>query len=322
MSQRSNMFALIESRFDGATKEQITATAEALASKIILTLSQSLGEDAALSIVNMLLLSAKMGVAGDRMIGKEERLLLNDVFSDYITDMAPVYEIVSKKITDSDYEMMTTIPKLGNEIAMSFLNFILCFAYIDGKFEDEVAERLDGIFGITLLMEFIESGLEEVPSVPSKIEISDFEKEIIKYFAKCDDKMIPLDTICKHFNGRTKTEIKSVLDGMCEKGILGGGDRFFNCLYYLSDDIEVDFEDENEPTDTLSKEDLLEMSIYDVFYEVDMELTVSSLMSKLRQKGVTTTREEVVNILERLCDEGAFFKATMPRSGLVYAMNN
>ena len=34
------------------------------------------------------------------------------------------------------------------------------------------------------------------------------------------------------------------------------------------------------------------------------------------------TREEVVNILERLCDEGAFFKATMPRSGLVYAMNN
>ena len=201
---------------------------------------------------------------------------------------------------------------------MSFLNFILCFAYIDGKFEDEVAERLDEIFGITLLMEFIESGMEEVPAVPQKIEISDFEKEIILYFKKSSDKMIPLDTICKKFNGKTKSGLKTILDGLCTKGILGGGDNLYGCLYYLSDDFDVDFEEDTEPANTLSKEDLLEMNIYDVFFEVDMPLTVSSLMSKLRQKGVTATREEVVNILERLCDEGAFAKTEPPCSGYYY----
>ena len=227
MGSRSNMFANIESEFENATKEQIMATAVYKFGEILQAAS-GLDTD---SLFAIQVLGAKLGVAGDGVINDQEKELINDVFSrSYQGPMEEVYELVGTEIKESDYKAVEMLTQLGNPVAMPFLYYVLSFAYIDGVIEDEVAERLDRIFGMNLLADFFMSGAEEVPS--QQVKLGGFEEEIVQWF-RSDDQLKPLDDIAAHFSGHSREEVESTLDGLVEKGILMGGAHLFGHMYGL-----------------------------------------------------------------------------------------
>lgn len=225
---RSNIFANIENEFENATKEQIMATAVYKFGEILQAAS---GFDAN-SLFAIQVLGAKLGVAGDGKINDQEKELIDDVFSrSYQGPIEEVYELVGAEIKESDYKAVEMLTKLGNPVAMPFLYYVLSFAYIDGVIEDEVAERLDSIFGMNLLADFFMSGAEEVP--PQKAKHDGLEEKIVQWF-QSDNQLRPLDDIVAHFSGHSKEEVKSTLDALVDKGILLGGAKLFGNMYGLN----------------------------------------------------------------------------------------
>ncbi len=228
MGMRSNMFANIENKFEFAEKDEIVGTA-----------LNSLGElfEAMDSMEDqvkfgVMVLGAKLGVAGDGVLNQPEKELIDEVFGRiWNGSMDDIYQMVGADIEDSDYNMVEMLTKLGNPVAMPFLYYTLSFAYIDGTIEDDVAERLDGLFGMNLLADFIQSGQEEVPA--PKIRLTGLEAEIVSWF-KEDDTLHPLKEIQSHFAGKSNSEIQQALDSLVDKGILYGGANIINNMYGLA----------------------------------------------------------------------------------------
>ena len=73
--------------------------------------------------------------------------------------MEQVYESVVAAIAESDYDLVKSVIQMGDEAAFQLLRWILSFAYIDEAFEDEVAYKLDGLFGMPLMRIFFARGL-------------------------------------------------------------------------------------------------------------------------------------------------------------------
>lgn len=113
-------------------------------------------------LISILFLGAKLGCAGDGKLSQEEKNIADQVFGKVLSnpEMSGIYGNISSAITDADYNLVSIITKMGNSIAMPFLKCVFCFAYIDGKFEDEVAEKLDGMFGEVLLRDYFEQTAE------------------------------------------------------------------------------------------------------------------------------------------------------------------
>lgn len=55
---------------------------------------------------------------------------------------------------------------------------------------------------------------------------------MVEWF-KSDDQLRTLNDIVAHFPGKSKSEVKSALDSLCDKGILYGGDNIAGCMYGL-----------------------------------------------------------------------------------------
>lgn len=168
--------------------------------------------------INVALIGVKLGTCGDGMLNEQEKMLIREIFGASVNiPMEQFYESLEGEITDELYNAARMLTQLGNNVAMPFLHYVLSFAYIDGVFEDEVAEELDGIFGMNLMMDFFSSDLEEVPR--PKIRLTSQEAEIVSWF-KSDDQLRPLADVQKRFPGKSRAELKGVLDGLCQKGIL------------------------------------------------------------------------------------------------------
>ena len=232
---RSNMFANIENKFEFAAKDVIKSTAIQSFAELIAGLQGVLNTEA---IFGMMVVIARLGVSGDGVLNQAEKDLIDEVFGRiYKGSMEQVYAAIGTTIPDTDYEMIGNLAKMGNHIAMPLLHCILSFAYIDQVMEDHVAERLDGLFGMNLMMEFFNSDLEEVPR--PAIRLTGPEAEIVEWF-KSDDQFRPLADIQKHFPGKSIAELKCMLDGLCQKGVLYGGDDFIGCMYGL-DSADVNY---------------------------------------------------------------------------------
>lgn len=144
--------------------------------------------------------------------------------------MEQVYELLHAAIAESDYELVKSVIQMGDEAAFQLLRWTLSFAYIDEVFEDEIAYKLDGLFGMPLMRIFFASGMRDVP--PRRAKVTPLESEIVKWF-RFHDKLIPLEDIRAPFLDSSKDEVKAVLDNLCAKGILDGGERIILDLYGL-----------------------------------------------------------------------------------------
>lgn len=158
---RSNFFTTVEEAYAKCTPEQLIceATNEAvtLLNEVIAKMSN--GDRI---LIPILFLGAKLGCAGDGKVSQEERNIADKVFGKVLSnpEMNGIYSNIGAAITDADYNLVSIVTKMGNSIAMPFLKYVFCFAYIDGKFEDDVAEKLDGMFGEVLLKDYFEQAAE------------------------------------------------------------------------------------------------------------------------------------------------------------------
>lgn len=152
---RSNFFAEIENEFKTATKEIIHVIALVSTTEIVRALSDIDGN----TVVMMLLLGAKTGIDGDGFINDDEKELVRVVFENSFTgDLSMLYESLSRAVDEKDFKSLYTITRFGHKFAMSFLRYILSFAYIDGEIKEETAKKLDSIFGESLLFDFFQNG--------------------------------------------------------------------------------------------------------------------------------------------------------------------
>lgn len=211
---RSNMFANIENKFKNLSEEAITGFAVVSLQQMFDALSGFPQEQ----LFFIALSGANLGVSGDGKLNEKEKKLIDNVFGPmWNGDMKDIYNYFNYETIEQNYKLVETAVQMGNSFAMPFLHYILSFAYIDGVFEDEVAKRLDGLFGMNLLAEFIQSGMESVPE--PEIQLSGLEAEIVKLL-EADDSLMSLNNILKHFSGRSKSDVQAALDSLCEKGVL------------------------------------------------------------------------------------------------------
>lgn len=90
------------------------------------------------------------------------------------------------------------IPALG----MPLLRLILSFAYIEGTWDDEIEEKLDAMFGLPLMMDFIKSGQEEVPKSVEMVKLVGLEYELHEWL-QAHRTFTPLDEILTHLSKMT-----------------------------------------------------------------------------------------------------------------------
>ena len=225
---RSNLFANIENKFEFADKETITQMALESSYDLIMALEDA-GDNTRFAAC---LVAAKLGVAGDGTISDEEKELIEEVFGRFVkSPISQVIALIGEEIEEKDYEVVQMFTKLGNDVAMPLLHLILSFAYIDGEIEDDVAQRLDGIFGMNLLVGFFQSDEEEVPA--PKIRLRGLEAEIVAWMRE-EDRMIPFDEICEHFSDRSEKEVQNALDSLVNKGLMLDGHNFIMNMYGLA----------------------------------------------------------------------------------------
>ncbi len=226
--ERSNMFANIENIFKFAEKEEIISTALSSLGELLNAIDH-MDDQVKFGIM---LVGAQLGVAGDGVLNSQEKELIDEVFGRiWNGSMSEIYDMVGVDIQESDYDMVQNVIQLGNPVAMPFLYYILSFAYIDGEIEDDVAERLDGLFGMNLLIDFMQSGAEEVTS--SQICLTDLEAEIVSWFRE-DDTLHSLKEIQAHFSSKSKIEVQKALDNLVDRGILYGGANIAGNMYALA----------------------------------------------------------------------------------------
>ena len=183
-------------------------------------------------------------------IGKVAKLSFGDDFDKHFDaffgDINKIRSEIPEMLSNNN-SIFDTIKNLasipGINMGLSILKMILCVAYCDNEPDEEVLDKLDGIFGKSLLIDFFASGQEEVPKPKREVSLSILEIKIINYL-KNSDGLFEKD-IYKHFSSESKNSIKKALDSLCDKQILTCGSTYVGNTYILVDEnIEVQDNDE------------------------------------------------------------------------------
>lgn len=307
---RSNMFANLESKFWDASEQELIDTALSALSELLDAIPGRKME----TLFNLALLGARLGVAGRSIPNGKERTVIDGVFSKlYNGSLETLYPIICSEISEEDYKLFTTFTKFGNNVAMPFLQFVLSVAYADGVFEDDVAERLDGIFGINLLMLFFDSDLEEVPKAP--VRLTGLEAELVDAL-RADDSLCFLRDIQAHFSQKSQRVLKNALNSLCEKGVLSCIKTAVGDMYSLeNDNINTNVVPKNrvskvpekpkekQPlTATQRENERIKREILD-YLKSSQFCTVSDMIIGVKVcNGLTTSK--MVGLLRRLEEEG------------------
>lgn len=225
---RSNLFANVENLFEFSEEKEIIRKTQLAVSTLIGRLVGTFGEQRAFLIS---IEAACLGVASKNgELNSKEKALADATFVKIFPDANLVYNKIAQEVTDSSYSVVEVIAEMGNYIAFDFLYIVLGFAYIDGKADDQVMNKLDEMLGMNLLALFMQSESEVVPTPQTRLV--GLEAEIYNLF-KSKNKMISLNEVATHFPDKSKTEIKTALDSLCDKAILFGGENFAGCRYGL-----------------------------------------------------------------------------------------
>ena len=150
MSSRSKGFIEIENKYKYSNEYEIAVSARNSLIQIY-----SSGKLPYILYRVIVLLGAKVGIDSDGTLNSKEKNLVDFVMGDIFRDeMDDIYNKLSDRIFDIDFFLVDKISKLGADIAIPFLDYILCFAYIDGVIDDCTADILDDIFNIEYIDDF------------------------------------------------------------------------------------------------------------------------------------------------------------------------
>lgn len=167
-----------------------------------------------------LALCARAGIGSSRPMNASETALADYLSRERLSSLPEntlATLIDSIELDDSAEALVKMTALMGQDVAMDVFRYILCWACADDLVEPEVEDRLESGFGMNLLVDFGDSGLESVPM--PKVQLMGLEAEIA-LLLKNDDEVIFLRDIQAHFPDRSESEVKRALDCLCEKGVL------------------------------------------------------------------------------------------------------
>lgn len=195
--------------------EQRVETAISLISQLYVCIKETVGSDEANEIANTMLGSAIiLGTEGNATA--DEKFFIDQYIEKLGSGIKDEEVMYSGGIDDTDYNIAKTLTSnvVFHEWAMLYLRLILCIAYSDAKFGDEVASKLEGIYSAVFVIEFANSGLESVPA--PTVGLYGLELEIAKDFLGSDQPG-KINDICNKFPGYSCAEIETALDSLCKK---------------------------------------------------------------------------------------------------------
>ena len=224
---RSNAFANLENKFESLSAEELISSAFDSMYEFYAFLD-GLDDDIKFCII---LSGARLGVSGDGIINEQEKIIVDRLFGEiWQGPIERIYEELERELGDGDYGVVKKLTDGGSCVALPYLNFILSFAYIDGVFEDEVAEKLDKLYGMILLSEFLQSGSEDFPS--QTLTLTGINAKIVEWFRSHDELRTARD-VCSHFKNTPAAEVKRALDYLCDKGVFYNIDTVAGKMYGL-----------------------------------------------------------------------------------------
>lgn len=148
-----NFFSSLASRFSAADGATIYNTAERSVAEFI----ETSGITDSKQLFQTLILAAATGLNGAKKLTFAQKELVNHIFGRiYRGSLGDVYAMLRTEIGESTYAQLQSFCRSGSDRAgIPLLKFILCFAYIDGALDPQIARRLDAIFGMALVVHFM-----------------------------------------------------------------------------------------------------------------------------------------------------------------------
>ena len=223
MGNRNKLFAQIESKFQSASEEELRKVAlHSMAS--LLGALQMLDEQTKNAV---LITAIRLGVAGDGALNDPEKRLIDAVFEGtYPGPKEDIYAFVGTEIGENDYTLVWSLAQASPDISLPLLTFILSFAYTDGVFEEDVAERLDDIYNVCVFND--PADREEAPD--PEAGLTGLDAAIAAWFRE-NDRLHPLDEIIEQFSDHPAEAVQAALERLCEQEILYGGAHIINHSY-------------------------------------------------------------------------------------------
>lgn len=257
MEKRGKLFTNVEEKFILASEEEIKEIMINSWGEIRIAL-ETIGMDNS-SIGMFLMYGARIGVSSKNgKLNKMEKRLIDDSFGKVgDNDITIFYEAISQKVNNDDYEKLKIMIETFPKVSMSYLKFILSFAYIDGKVDNQDMKKLENAFAMILMANYFMSGKEEVRKSRTKVKVesknitsikskskskndtskskkrlnpNELTKKIIEFFEK-NDPFMTLEDIKRHFPKETKETIQEELLKLCDKGYLYNVDTIAGNMY-------------------------------------------------------------------------------------------
>ena len=289
----SNMLKIYEEEFKGLTQKEhmdkvYGVTGMMISEFIQGGLNNNITSPLLVAMTSVAVLSDK-----NKTISENEKKLINKIFKSMVEDMDGLYKDISIS-NSSDFDLIKKIVSVvGKKVTHYMLLYMLGFASIDGNIDAKFEKKIDEIFGMHFLQVFIDSGAESVPDVA--IEINEFEDEIIKYI-KRNKGILPLKKICSHFKDKTEKKMKTVLDSLCDREVLYGGDSLFECSYGVLD-VEVRVVGKNKKSNsTNKKKEVINKKVK--IKEKEKELQIEDDEEKKDEE--LNSQEEIDELLENI----------------------
>ena len=216
-----------------------------------------------------------MGVNGTGVSAIKERIFIRTVFN-RIAKGAPenMIDLCLIPADEEVYECIETMLRFGPTVALPLLDYILAVAYSDDILETYLEQKLESMFAPLLLVAFLKSGEESVPSPSVSVKLTDLESKILKWFRE-DGDTHTLKDAQKKFSFKSGSEVQHALDSLCDKGILYGGANMIGHTYFLNHDALDDEDDEETELDD---------GVLDAFSELDKEMI--ALQEGLEDAGI------------------------------------
>lgn len=140
----SNVFKEIQF-MPNASVNELKAVALENATQLLGVL-QDIPNMTAYAMISVLATGVRIAVNGKNEINQKERDLIQQVFGDICNaDIADIIDLIDQPLDERSYKIVKNLALMSPQWAGWFCNFILCFAYVDGIFEDEPSQKLSDI---------------------------------------------------------------------------------------------------------------------------------------------------------------------------------
>ena len=130
----------------GATLEELKDKAVGHAIEILAAIS-NVPNMTDYAMVFVLCTGIRIGVLGDGVINDKERTIITGFFDRICSDtpIENLMELIDVPLDERSYKIVADLFDISTTLGIQFCNLIMCFAYADGVFEDEVSQELSDI---------------------------------------------------------------------------------------------------------------------------------------------------------------------------------